>query len=255
MTSNLLLVVLLLSAPAWISSAHAAEVLLAGKPGAPKAAVETPDNARARKARQAMVREQIEARGIKTSTVLAALMRVPRHAFVEPRVFGSAHGDYPLPIGHGQTISQPYIVGLMTDLLQIAPTDKVLEVGTGSGYQAAVLAELAAYVVTIEILAPLAQTAAARLERLGYRNTTVIAGDGYAGWEKEAPYDSIIVTAGAPHVPAPLVAQLKPGGRMVIPVGEPASTQNLLLIEKDAAGKLSTRTITPVRFVPLVRGR
>jgi protein-L-isoaspartate(D-aspartate) O-methyltransferase len=228
---------------------------LTGKPGAPKSTAETTDDPRARKARQAMVREQIEARGIRTSTVLAALARVPRHAFVEPRVFGSAYGDYPLPIGHGQTISQPYIVGLMTDLLRIAPTDKVLEVGTGSGYQAAVLAELAEYVVTIEIVTPLAQSAATRLERLGYRNTTVIAGDGYAGWEKEAPYDSIIVTAGASHVPAPLVVQLKPGGRMVIPVGETASTQNLLLIEKDHAGKLSTRTVTPVRFVPLVRSR
>jgi protein-L-isoaspartate(D-aspartate) O-methyltransferase len=160
-----------------------------------------------------------------------------------------------LPIGHGQTISQPYIVAYMTEILRIEPGNRVLEVGTGSGYQAAILAELAKQVVSIEIIKPLAQTAAKRLERLGYRNITVLDGDGYFGWESAAPYDAIIVTAAATHVPPPLVAQLKPGGRMAIPVGETAWTQNLLLIEKDKDGKLTTRNLIPVRFVPLTRER
>jgi protein-L-isoaspartate(D-aspartate) O-methyltransferase len=234
---------------------RAVEVLLTGTPGAANVAPRGSEASGTRAERESMVRDQIERKGIASPPVLAAMRRVRRHEFVESRLFGSAYGDYPLPIGHGQTISQPYIVGLMTELLRVEPGHTVLEVGTGSGYQAAVLAELAQHVVSIEIVAPLAQSAAARLERLGYRNVTVVSGDGYFGWEKNAPYDSIVVTAAATHVPPPLIAQLKPGGRMAIPVGETPWTQNLLLIEKDGAGRISTRSVTAVRFVPLTRGR
>ena len=231
------------------------DVLLTGEPGAKKVVPQGGETPGTRAERESMVRDQIEAKGVRSPTVLAAMRRVPRHEFVASRLFGSAYGDYPLPIGHGQTISQPFIVGLMTELLRVEPTHTVLEIGTGSGYQAAVLAELAHHVVSIEIVAPLAKSAAERLARLGYRNVTVVAGDGYFGWEKSAPYDSIVVTAAATHVPPPLVAQLKPGGRMAIPVGETPWTQNLLLVEKDGAGKISTRSVTAVRFVPLTRGR
>ena len=181
--------------------------------------------------------------------------RVPRHEFVPTDQVRAAYQDAPLPIGHGQTISQPYIVAYMTEMLRLEPRDHVLEIGTGSGYQAAILAELAKDVVTIEIIKPLAEDAAKRLERLGYRNITVLHGDGYFGSESAAPYDAIVVTAAATHVPPPLVAQLKPGGRMAIPVGETAWTQNLLLIEKDKDSKLTTRNLIPVRFVPLTRER
>ena len=253
-----LIAYLMLLSLGWASEALPAEVLqtvlLTGKPGAQKVAPNESEAPATRTARESMVKE-IEARGVKSPAVLSALRRVLRHEFVASRLFGSAYGDYPLPIGHGQTISQPYIVGLMTDLLRVEPAHAVLEIGTGSGYQAAVLAELAQHVVSIEIVKPLAESAAARLDRLGYRNVTVIAGDGYFGAEKSGPYDSIIVTAAATHVPPPLVAQLKPGGRMAIPVGDTPWTQNLLLVEKDAAGKIATRSVTAVRFVPLTRGR
>jgi protein-L-isoaspartate(D-aspartate) O-methyltransferase len=233
-----------------------AEVLLAGKPGAtgamPAPASESP---RLREEREAMVREQLLSRGVQTPAVLDAMRRVPRHEFVGSALLRTAYGDYPLPIGHGQTISQPYIVGLMTELLRVERTHNVLEIGTGSGYQAAVLAELARHVITVEIVAPLARSAASRLDRLGYRNITVVAGDDYFGWEQGAPYDSIIVTAAATHVPPPLIAQLKPGGRMAIPVGDTPWAQNLLLIEKDSDGRVATRTLLGVRFVPLTRGR
>ncbi|HEX6138025.1 MAG TPA: protein-L-isoaspartate(D-aspartate) O-methyltransferase [Casimicrobiaceae bacterium] len=202
-----------------------------------------------------MVRGQIAGRGVKDEEILAAMVRVPRHAFVPADQQRHAYADRPLPIGHGQTISQPYIVAYMTELLRLARGDRVLEVGAGSGYQAAILAELADAVVTIEIVRPLAEAAAKRLERLGYRNVTVLHGDGYFGWESAAPYDAIIVTAAASHVPPPLIAQLKPGGRMAIPVGDAAWTQNLLLVEKDATGTITTRNLLPVRFVPLTRGR
>lgn len=184
-------------------------------------------------------------------SVLQAMMRVERHEFVPEKSRSQAYRNHPLPIGHGQTISQPYIVAVMTDLLKISPDHTVLEIGTGSGYQAAILAELVERVYSIEIVEPLAQQVKERLARLGYANITTRLGDGYYGWEQHAPFDSIIVTAAASHVPPPLVAQLKPGGRMVIPVGGPFQVQFLLLIEKDLQGEVTSRQITAVRFVPL----
>jgi len=187
--------------------------------------------------------------------VKEAMARVPRHLFVPKAEQPYAYEDRPLPIGHGQTISQPYIVALMTDLLRLRKEDRVLEIGTGSGYQAAVLAELAASVYTIEIVEPLALEARERLARLGYRNVEVRAADGYKGWEERAPFDAIMVTAGADEVPPPLVRQLKPGGRMVIPVGPAQSIQYLTLIEKMADGSIRSRKVVPVRFVPFTRQR
>ncbi len=186
-----------------------------------------------------------------SAAVLATLGRVERHRFVPPAQAAYAYENRPLPIGHGQTISQPYIVALMTDLVEPDADDVVLEIGTGSGYQAAVLAELVDHVYTIEIIEALAASAGERLARLGYDNVTTRLGDGYYGWEEHAPFDSIIVTAAASHVPPPLIEQLKPGGRMVIPVGAQFMTQLLLLLEKDADGKVVTRQIGAVRFVPL----
>ncbi len=186
---------------------------------------------------------------------LAAMTKVPRHRFVPPGSERYAYDNRPLPIGHGQTISQPFIVALMTDLLDLKPNDKVLEIGTGSGYQAAVLGEIAREVYTIEIVAPLAKEAAARLATLGYRNVYTRSGDGYLGWPERAPFDAIMVTAGALEVPPALVAQLKPGGRLVIPVGPQWSGQSLLVIEKDVGGKTTTRNVLAVRFVPLTRDK
>ena len=183
--------------------------------------------------------------------VMKALAAVPRHEFVPAGERVSAYLDLPLPIGHGQTISQPYIVALMTDLLELESGDKVLEVGAGSGYQAAVLSKLAREVHTIEIVPALARACRERLARLGCANVAVHEGDGAAGLEAEAPFDAILVTAAARRVPPALVAQLKPGGRMAIPLGEPGSTQELVLLAKDARGERSVRSILPVRFVPL----
>jgi len=183
--------------------------------------------------------------------VLEALFEVERHRFVPERLQSEAYANHPLPIGHGQTISQPYIVALMTDLLAPGPDDVVLEVGTGSGYQAAVLAKLVRQVYSIEIIEPLVVAAEARLRNLGYRNVAARLGDGYFGWQEHAPFDAIIVTAAASHVPPPLIEQLKPGGRMVIPVGGRFTVQYLLLLEKTEAGEIQTRQITAVRFVPL----
>jgi protein-L-isoaspartate(D-aspartate) O-methyltransferase len=183
--------------------------------------------------------------------VLKAIRQVPRHLFVPPNLRDAAYEDRPLPIGDGQTISQPYIVALMTHLLDPEPSDVMLEVGTGSGYQAAVLSRLVGQVYSIEIVAPLAQTARERLHALGYHNVTVRQGDGYAGWPEHGPFDGIIVTAGAEHVPQPLVRQLKPGGRMVIPVGPRWREQELLLIEKRTDGRVHTRNMGAVSFVPL----
>ena len=183
--------------------------------------------------------------------VLATLGRVERHRFVPPGQVAHAYENRPLPIGHGQTISQPYIVALMTELVEPGEDDVVLEVGTGSGYQAAVLAELVEHVYSIEIIEPLANSARERLQRLGYDNVTTRLGDGYYGWEEHAPFDAIVVTAAASHVPPPLVEQLKPGGRMVIPVGAQFMTQLLLLLEKGDDGEVVTRQIGAVRFVPL----
>jgi len=201
--------------------------------------------------RERMVRDQIGGRGVEDQRVLGAMRALPRHEFVPPQARSRAYADTPLPIGHGQTISQPYIVAYMTDVLDLEPGDRVLEVGTGSAYQAAVLAMLVRQVITIEIIEPLARSAADRLRRLGFRNVSVFHGDGYYGHRPEAPYDAIIVTAAAKHVPPPLVEQLRPGGRMVIPVGRTGWTQNLLLVEKNDAGEVSTRNLLPVSFVPL----
>ena len=185
------------------------------------------------------------------SAVMEAMAEVPRHLFVPEEVRAMAYRNRPLPIGHGQTISQPYIVALMTDLLALTPQAKVLEVGTGSGYQAAVLAQLVSQVLTIEIVEPLGRLAEERLKRLGYGNVNVRVSDGYYGWKEHAPFDAIIVTAVASHVPPPLVRQLKPGGRMVIPVGERFLVQYLTVVEKSVDGGVISRQILPVRFVPL----
>ena len=186
--------------------------------------------------------------------VLAAMGKVPRHRFVPPDMANSAYDNRPLPIGLGQTISQPFIVALMTDLLDLKPEHKVLEVGTGSGYQAAVLSELVREVYTIEIVDALAREAKARLETLGYANVQARSGDGYLGWPEQAPFDAIMVTAGAREVPAPLVQQLKPGGKLVIPVGPQSTGQRLLVIDKDSAGRTTSRNVLAVRFVPLTGG-
>ncbi len=183
--------------------------------------------------------------------VMRVLGSVPRHRFVPAGEVRNAYKNRPLPIGYGQTISQPYIVALMTDLMKVKPGDTVLEIGTGSGYQAAILADLGATVCTIEIVEPLAREAEARLRALGYARVRVRVGDGYHGWEECGPFDSIVVTAAASHVPPPLVRQLKPGGRMVIPVGPPFLTQQLMLVEKRADGSVVTRQVLPVAFVPL----
>jgi len=185
--------------------------------------------------------------------VMAAMGKVPRHRFVPALQDIFAYDNRPLPIGEGQTISQPYIVALMTELARPRAGMKVLEVGTGSGYQAAVLAELVAKVYTIEIVAPLGKRAMQLLGELGYRNVDVRIGDGYGGWPAAAPFDAIIVTAAPAAVPQPLIDQLKPGGRMVIPVGAPSDVQHLLLVEKQSDGRTTTRRTLPVRFVPLTR--
>jgi protein-L-isoaspartate(D-aspartate) O-methyltransferase len=190
-----------------------------------------------------------------STRVMEAMDAVPRHRFVPPRSVASAYENRPLAIGHGQTISQPYIVALMTELLEPKSGDIVLEVGTGSGYQAAVLSRLVARAYSVEIIAPLAESAMARLDALGYRNIQVKLGDGYYGWPEHAPYDGIIVTAAANSIPPPLVAQLKPGGRMVIPVGAPFHTQDLILLRKDPKGKVTTSSVLPVAFVPLTGRR
>jgi protein-L-isoaspartate(D-aspartate) O-methyltransferase len=186
--------------------------------------------------------------------VLEAMGHTERHLFVPDAVRGAAYANRPLPIGYGQTISQPFIVALMTDLLRVGPGDTVLEVGTGSGYQAAVLAELGVEVLSMEIVEPLAVSAKALLADLGYDRVTVRHGDGYHGWPDRAPFDGIVVTAAASHVPPPLVDQLRPGGRMVIPVGSRFFTQHLMLVEKRDDGTPTVRQLLPVRFVPLTGG-
>ncbi len=198
--------------------------------------------------REKMVETQIKARGVKDPRVLSALNKVERHLFVPEEYLNSAYSDQPLPIGEGQTISQPYIVALMTELLELKGDEKVLEIGTGSGYQAAVLAELAKEVYTIEIVEPLATTAKNRLSELGYQNIKIKAGDGYLGWPEAAPFDAIILTCAPDHIPQPLVEQLKEGGRMVLPVG--AYAQELKKIVK-RSGKIETTDIIPVVFVPM----
>ncbi len=199
-------------------------------------------------ARERMVADQIEARGIADPRVLAAMREVPREQLVPEDMRASAYEDRPLPIGHGQTISQPYIVAEMSAQLELSGDERVLEIGTGSGYQAAILGELAREVYTIEIVEPLAERAAEDLERLGYENVHVRAGDGYKGWPEEAPFDAIIVTAAPDHVPQPLIDQLAVGGRMVIPIGR--GIQSLTLITRDERG-VKRKTLLGVMFVPM----
>lgn len=186
--------------------------------------------------------------------VLDAMVKVPRHRFVPPEVVRYAYHNRPLPIGYGQTISQPFLVAYMTELLQVDKHSKVLEIGTGSGYQAAILGELVQQVYTIEIVEPLATRATKTLKANGYRNVQVRTGDGYYGWEQQAPFDAIIVTAAASHVPPPLIQQLKRGGRMLIPLGSSFLPQHLVLVEKDMQGRVRTRELLPVQFVPLTGG-
>lgn len=185
--------------------------------------------------------------------VMAALRRVPRHEFVPPEYRALAYENRPLPIGEGQTISQPFIVALMTDLAGVESDSVVLEIGTGSGYQAAILGEIAARVYTIEIVEPLGRRAAATLERLGYDNVAIRIGDGYRGWPEAAPFDAIVVTAAPEEVPAPLIEQLAPGGRLVIPVGTAGATQSLRVLEKSREGEVTERDVLPVAFVPFTR--
>ena len=212
------------------------------------------EEARFRARRLAMVDRHIAGEGIKDSATLQAMRDVPRHALVPAKLRDQAYENHPLPIGLGQTISQPYIVGYMTELVRPRPGMRVLEVGTGSGYQAAVLAATGADVYTIEIFRALADTARARLKRLGYGNVTIRHGDGHDGWPDHAPFDAILVTAAAGHIPPALTRQLKPGGRMVIPVGSVYGAQYLILVEKSDKGALRTRTLLPVAFVPMLSG-
>lgn len=202
--------------------------------------------------RQAMVRDQIAGRGVLDAATLQAMKRVRRHLFVPPQLYAQAYQDRPLPIGYGQTISQPFIVAYMTETVRPRPEHRVLEIGTGSGYQAAVLAEIVGEVFTMEIIESLALEAQNRLSELGYDNVQVRRGDGFHGWPEAAPFDSIVVTAAAEFVPPPLLDQLKDGGRMIIPVGSPLRTQQLLLIEKKGE-RINSRHLMPVRFVPFTR--
>jgi len=223
-------------------------VVLAGAP--PEARATDPDDPW-REARERMVREQIVARGVRAPRVLAALRAVPRHEFVPAEHRSSAYTDEPLPIGEGQTISQPYVVAAMTEALALQGDERVLEIGTGSGYQAAILGELAREVYTIEIVKPLADSAKARLERLGHRNVRVRHGDGWQGWRSAAPFDAILVTAAPEEIPQALVDQLAVGGRMVLPVGD-SEHQELLLLVREATG-IRRERLMDVRFVPMTR--
>ena len=198
-----------------------------------------------------MVHLQIEARGVKRPEVIAAMRSVPRHMFVPDSVRSEAYSDHPLPIGEDQTISQPYIVALMSELLELEKDHKVLEIGTGSGYQAAVLSLLAAEVYSIEIVETLADEARSRLRQLGYK-VNVRTGNGYLGWPEQAPFDRVILTAAPPEMPRTLVEQLKPGGRLVAPVGPPGGVQELVMLEKDADGMVRSMNVIAVRFVPMV---
>jgi protein-L-isoaspartate(D-aspartate) O-methyltransferase len=209
------------------------------------------DNFRAR--RHALV-DAIAASGVRDSATLAAMRAVPRHEFVRQQDRPNAYEDRPLPIGEGQTISQPFVVAFMTEAVRARPAMKVLEIGTGSGYQAAVLAEIGCRVYTIEIIRSLADSARARLERLGYRGVEVRHGDGYRGWPQVAPFDAIMLTAAPDSMPVALVEQLAPGGRIVAPIGAEGGVQSLVLAEKDGAGRMSAKHLLPVRFVPMRKG-
>ncbi|ULJ71580.1 protein-L-isoaspartate(D-aspartate) O-methyltransferase [Rhizobium gallicum] len=239
-----LLAAVLAGAAAVVSTSTSAQDRLAER----TAMIET-INSHARSAPSA-----VEGQGI-DPVVLKTMGKVPRHFFVPEELRGAAYRDRPLPIGYGQTISQPFIVALMTDLINVGPGDVVLEIGTGSGYQAAVLSPLAAKVYSIEIIPKLGERAAARLAELHFDNVEVKVGDGYYGWPAHAPFDGIVVTAAASHIPPPLVEQLARGGRMVVPVGGPFATQFLMLVEKRVDGSITTRQLLPVSFVPLRGGQ
>ena len=200
-----------------------------------------------------MVHEQIESRGIHNDPVLKAMRAIPRHLFVSLDRRPAAYEDHPVPIGYGQTISQPYIVAFMTDILRLGKEHKVLEIGTGSGYQAAVLSLLTKEVYTIEIVPELARSASQTLQQLGYRNVFVRGGDGYRGWPEKAPFDRILLTAAPTEIPQSLVAQLRSGGRLVAPVGAASSAQEIVVLDKGNDGKVTTQSVLPVRFVPMVR--
>lgn len=202
-------------------------------------------------ARTNMVEHDLRGRGIRDDRVLKVMAEVPRHLFVNERYRGEAYADHPLPIGEGQTISQPYVVALMTEALKLKSSGRVLEIGTGSGYQAAVLAGIVKEVYSVEIRRSLAETASRRLKALGYRNVTVRYGDGYFGWESAAPFDAIIVTASANHIPPPLIRQLKEGGKLIIPLGGTVFYQTLSLVTKKRGGELSVEQLGPVAFVPM----
>lgn len=202
--------------------------------------------------REIMLKEHLEGRGIRDRAVLAAMRDVPREEFVDELVVAKAYGDYPLPIAEGQTISQPYIVAYMTEALELGRNDRVLEIGTGSGYAAAVLSRIVTTVYSVERLGALAQSARQRLERLGYTNIVIHEGDGTLGWPEHAPYDAIVVTAGAPSVPQPLLAQLAPGGRLVIPVGRSSDVQSLIRVRRVTEHDYRREELCGVRFVPLI---
>lgn len=216
--------------------------------------VQAKDTDQTRLAREEMVAKQIAARGIEDSHVLRAMRAVPRHMFIPENEARFAYDDRPVPIGHGQTISQPYVVAYMTEIAGIKPDARVLEIGAGSGYQAAVLAEITQEVYTIEIVPELARWAASRLQLAGYDNVQVKQADGYYGWAEHAPFDAIMVTAAAPHIPPPLIDQLKEGGKMIIPVGNPYRVQMLVLVTKQG-GEVRTQNLLPVSFVPLTGSR
>ena len=212
----------------------------------------TLDNDHYRRLRQEMVRTQLQMQGIKKREVLEAMRKVPRHAYVPANLQPYAYRDQAMPIGHRATISQPYIVALMTELLDVKPWHKVLEIGTGSGYQAAILAEIGADVYTIEIVPELAERARHDLDETGYSDVNVRHGDGYRGWPSEAPFDRIVITAAPPEIPQALIDQLALGGRLVAPEGESAQTQQLIIVDKNHEGRVSRRTSIPVMFVPMV---
>jgi len=203
--------------------------------------------------REKMVEDQIESRGISNQLTLDAMKKVPRHKFVFSNMIDVAYDDGPLPIGYGQTISQPYIVAYMTAVIDPKPGQKILEIGTGSGYQAAVLAKIVDSVFTIEIITELSNSSQKKLKELGYKNVFCKNADGYYGWEKYAPFDAIVVTAAAEHIPPPLIKQLKDGGKMIIPVGSPFLNQSLILVERTGE-EITTTSLLPVRFVPFTRG-
>lgn len=221
-------------------------ILLPGNPAAESAG----DDPKYQKARERMVARQIRSRGVRDKRVLDAMSSVPRHRFVPRKIASQAYVDHPLPIGEGQTISQPYVVALMTESLKVGENDRVLEIGTGSGYQAAVLADIAREVYTIEIREPLFKRSTQLLRSLGFSNVKTRSGDGYFGWEEHAPFDAIMITAAVNHVPPPLLEQLKDGGRLVLPLGNPFRYQNLVLVTK-TGDDYTVKQITGVLFVPM----